>query len=255
LKSVEIKNLFIVNGRLDKDRLIGALTFRDKSVIDYAIVTAECFENIINFEIIETDALFSDGHSAINLTFKTPTVLNQPKVNHQTSKPNWKPELKQDFVNKIDPERIQTLTDRLIQDPQSADAIDYVTEEIALIFRNAAQATFPSRNTVNYSTKSKNKPWFGPKCNAARKNYHEAKQNYKISPNSDNKLRLQNASKQYKRTMNFYIKKYQTNNQSKLRNLSSKNPKQYWKFLNSLKPKQQHDKSPSLEIFTNILKT
>ena len=36
-------NLLIVNGRIGKDKCIGATTFRDKSVIDYTLCTAETF--------------------------------------------------------------------------------------------------------------------------------------------------------------------------------------------------------------------
>ena len=36
-------NLFIVNGRFGKDKGIGATTFRDKSLIDYTLCSAESF--------------------------------------------------------------------------------------------------------------------------------------------------------------------------------------------------------------------
>jgi hypothetical protein len=57
-------NLFIVNGRYGND-LTGNFTFREKSVIDYLIVTANCFSLFEKFEILETDSLFSDGHNAL----------------------------------------------------------------------------------------------------------------------------------------------------------------------------------------------
>ena len=44
-------NMFIINGRLFKDETIGAFTFRDKSVIDYVLATAESFNFITDFKI------------------------------------------------------------------------------------------------------------------------------------------------------------------------------------------------------------
>ena len=56
-----------------------------------------------------------------------------------------------------------------------------------------------------------------------------------------------------KKTMNKFIAKHRKQNENKLRNLQSKNPKQYWKFLNSLK---QHSKpsSPNLSEFYEYFK-
>ena len=43
-------NLFIFNGGIHND-LTGKYTFKDKSVIDYTIATADCFQFIRDFEI------------------------------------------------------------------------------------------------------------------------------------------------------------------------------------------------------------
>ncbi|MEW8546031.1 MAG: endonuclease/exonuclease/phosphatase family protein [Candidatus Thiodiazotropha sp.] len=59
-------NLFIVNGRVGKDKNIGNKTFRDQSVIDYTLCTADCFYLLQQFEIIELDEFFSDGHSLLS---------------------------------------------------------------------------------------------------------------------------------------------------------------------------------------------
>ena len=234
-------NLFILNGRLFKDQHKGTFTFRDKSVIDYAIASAECFEHISDFEILHTDALFSDGHNAIILNIEIPELGIQPTPpNIKPAKPIWKPELASSFVDHISLDKINTLIKQLVDSPCSTNAIDTVTNEISSIFSNAANNTFPPKKSSTFHHKGmkvNSKPWFGPKCHKARNNYHDARLNFRNEPNPDNKLRLQNASKQYKRTMNIYIKKYEFENQEKLRKLSTRNPKEYWKFLNSLKKK------------------
>ena len=58
-------NLFMLNGRYGNDKNVGQLTFRDKSVIDYVLSTAYCFNFIEDFSIVATDKLFSDGHALL----------------------------------------------------------------------------------------------------------------------------------------------------------------------------------------------
>ena len=65
-------NLFIVNGRVGKDKNLGKLTFRDTSLIDYVLSSVELFPFIHDFEVIELDPLFSDGHSLLSLTLNFP---------------------------------------------------------------------------------------------------------------------------------------------------------------------------------------
>jgi len=65
---------------------------------------------------------------------------------------------------------------------------------------------------------------------------------------------MTNASKQYKRTMNYYIKERKQNFANKLRSMNDKNPKQYWSFLNKLKPKTKVNNTPTLQEFYNHFK-
>ena len=58
-------NPFIDNRRFGKDKGIGTTTFRNKSLIDYTLCSAESFEILNDFEIVELDPVFSDGHSLV----------------------------------------------------------------------------------------------------------------------------------------------------------------------------------------------
>ena len=62
LEMCKNNNLFIINGRLGRDKLVGEYTFRRTSVLDYTIASVECIKLMKNFEIVATDAVFSDGH-------------------------------------------------------------------------------------------------------------------------------------------------------------------------------------------------
>ena len=70
LDTCKCNNLFIVNGRVGHDKNVGNYTFRNTSVIDYALATANCFEYFLDFKIEEVDPLFSDGHSLLSLTIQ-----------------------------------------------------------------------------------------------------------------------------------------------------------------------------------------
>ncbi|CAG2212946.1 unnamed protein product [Mytilus edulis] len=58
-------NLLIANGRLFKDKNIGALTCKESTVVDYCIMSPELFTNILDFEILPYDPMLSDVHNAI----------------------------------------------------------------------------------------------------------------------------------------------------------------------------------------------
>ena len=47
------------------DRGIGALTFRDQSHIGYTVCTADSLKILPDFEVVELDPIFSDGHAAL----------------------------------------------------------------------------------------------------------------------------------------------------------------------------------------------
>ena len=89
--------VFIVNGRIGKDNNIGKLTFRDTSLIDYTICSVEMFPFIKDFEVIELDSIYSDGHSLVLLSLNIPRKSEIPdtfNIKQQIqphNKPKWKP--------------------------------------------------------------------------------------------------------------------------------------------------------------------
>ena len=60
---------------------------------------------------------------------------------------------------------------------------------------------------------------------------------------------LDKKSKEYKQTINFHVQNYKFTKVNKLRSLSSKKTKHYWKFLNNLKPSSRDDNTPTLHEF------
>ncbi|KAK6181790.1 hypothetical protein SNE40_009575 [Patella caerulea] len=63
------KNLgiYVVNGRFGSEKGIGSFTCDGRSVVDYVCCSPKVMGNIIEFEICDYNALFSDKHNAISM--------------------------------------------------------------------------------------------------------------------------------------------------------------------------------------------
>ena len=58
-------DVHIANGRLFKDKGIGATTCKNATVVDYCIMSPELFSYVSNFEILPFDSLCSDVHNGV----------------------------------------------------------------------------------------------------------------------------------------------------------------------------------------------
>ena len=79
--------------------------------------------------------------------------------------------------------------------------------------------------------------------------YRLAKNKYRRFRNEYNESKLQQSSKHYKKVTNFYINQHKWKNANKLRQLHTRRPKEYWRYLNSLSKNKSSGKSPSLQEF------
>lgn len=61
--------MFMLNGRIFQDKNKSSFTLKEKTAIYYVVATPQWFELICGFRFIETDALFSDGHNALNIKY------------------------------------------------------------------------------------------------------------------------------------------------------------------------------------------
>ena len=131
--------------------------------------------------------------------------------------------------------------------------INMICKTIGEIFTKASNETFLD---VNIKTADKNnisKRWFGYQCQNARRKYHLARKINNINPSETNRNNLKAASKTYTRTMNFYINKHNKITQDKLRVLKSKNPKDFWKIINSIE-KSKDNQNIDIEILYDFFK-
>lgn len=255
-KLIEIcknNSLIILNGRYGKDKNIGRMTFRDISVLDYSIASVQGLHLLSDFEIIELDSLFSDGHAL--LSFKLNIEQNTPKThvtNQRTRErvPKWNEKDGHKFIENVNVEKIraieQQLNIQITAHEMDQNFMDNISSQLSNIFLDSANVTFKTA-TSNKRREQRNKPWFGPACKTARRKYNNAKKKFNVHRSNETRRNLLSASKNYKGIMNKFINKYNKENESKLRNMQRKQPKDYWKYLNSLKNKKNIEK-PDLSV-------
>ena len=82
IDSCKINNLFIVIGRFGKDKGKGATIFRDTSLIDYTLCSAKSFDILHDFEVLDLDPVFSDGHALLAWSIKCNNKINPVNENN-----------------------------------------------------------------------------------------------------------------------------------------------------------------------------
>ena len=243
-------NLFILNGRFGKDKRLGKFTFREQSLIDYTLCSFERLKLLIDFEVTETDPIFSDGHSLLTWSFACANSHN-PSYTHMEARKDyktWDQQRASVFSENLPVFEIRDLCHNLKPNSQS---INETVTNLANLFINTAKKSFPvkPRNPRH----AHDRPWFGGKCRAARNKYHRAKGKFHKTKISEDRTHLISASKEYKRTMNTFIAKHKDSKAKQLRDMHSNRPKDFWKYLNSLKPKE-NSIMPSVEEFYSNFK-
>lgn len=162
-----------------------------------------------DFEIIELDALFSDGHSLLQLTLNTKfTKLKTNVKNIKNNAKHWDQEKVEQFKMNLDSERIENIVSKLIameNSPMTLSQSDLnsVLEQISAVFKNAAEVSF-GQYQMQYRSRN-DKVWFGEECRKTRSDYNKARTKHKKCPSELNKKLVQEKSKTYKNTMNILI--------------------------------------------------
>lgn len=251
-------NLFILNGRVNGDK-IGMFTCRQSSVVDYFLCTYDMLGYIISLHVLEFSSLYSDVHSpvALNVNFKIDIneldekELSNGKCDIKKIK-KWNIEKEEDFKNSIDMTKVEQLEYELnlvnINDLSHAAVSDLIDSLNSLLVNSAEQVfgSYIKQNYTKNSNKKENKPWFTDDCWKKRKSFRISKKRYKNCKTRERKELMKSQEKAYKREMNKAIHEHRRNMRTKLKNLKSKNSKEFWNILNT----KENRKKP--DIPTNI---
>ncbi|CAG2242759.1 unnamed protein product [Mytilus edulis] len=231
--------LLIVNGRLGKDKGIGALTCKNTTIVDYCILSPELFPYISEFEVLPFDPMISDVHNALHVKILCKLIdVNKCMNSGEPStivKAVWDSKNLQSFNDCLN-DKLDAIDIASV----SKDSINSLIEECNNIIIQAASecGMLKEKNIVNNNCNRniKNckvkKPWFNQECYTKRKDYHKAKSyNWRVK-SVESKNNLIRCSKAYKKVCNLQYNEYRKNFIKKLRNLSQSDPKSYWSLLN-----------------------
>ena len=133
-------NLFIVNGRVGKDKGVGRRTFKDISMIDYTLCTADCFTFFKHFEVIELDSIFSDGHALLSWSLDVNHLTcdrQYPTPNLTNPRIKWSESKRDMFVNHIDMQATTSDVSKREQNPTNNKFICTVGRQHRL-FKNSS---------------------------------------------------------------------------------------------------------------------
>ena len=259
-------NITIVNGRFGKDKGVGKFTCQSHnkgfSTIDYAIASPSMLPYISDFYVDLLDKCLSDCHSPICLTLnfeteahdtvrsiehlKTNDLSDIEDVKHKQSAEHlitkWNILMAPDYKSSFDSSAIEHLSnqlDMLQEEHMSQDDVDSLTKSLCDIYINPAIASGIAKYTkstrgVRHKVKKLNgaNPWFNKECLDHRSEYFQFKNNLRKKHIDMPKLELKTKAKAYKKKIMVIRRKFYKDLNKNLRNLKSKNPKEYWNILN-----------------------
>ncbi|CAC5405340.1 unnamed protein product [Mytilus coruscus] len=256
-------NLFIANSRIG-DKNDGRRICNDASMVDSLIVSSNLFPLIKSFEVVEFNPILSDVPSKIGFNIYT---WNRLKTNKVLSRLNdklakWCSSKGDKFVDCVKENQSDQLKEignaldnLLIAENVDQADLNNVLSNICKIFNDSSKIIFGTKRTGLFHKKQNERPWFTDTCKNERNLFHQAKQRYKSSKNLTNKKAMKEASISYKRAMNCSYHTFQENIANDLNVKSKSDPKNLWKYLNSIGKQKSINKSlVGIEQFLKFLK-
>ena len=252
--------LYILNGRTSRDHGVGALTCKNRSTVDYFLCSSNIFSMISNFYVNDICETLSDVHSPVYLELKCckTNQENDTETIDEAHINTWNHSKAGEFIGNFDVSSLDTLNINTIQlsmgNSINQNDIDATVDTFCNLILSSAEKTFGKSkpHSSNQHHKKPNK-WFGHKCLKARKQFHNARYQYKRRKTLQNKETLKSTSKIYKQTIHFYHTQFKKQNIQKLKKLKRSNPRKYWKILNG--KRQEKTEADPDEMFNFFKKS
>ena len=241
--------LIITNGiGTDKDR---DFTCANASTIDYFISSHSLFCEFDDFMVDTFDSFLSDKHNAIILTVRIKQIACKMQIasvsKHNAPTPTlkikWDSEFASDFTKNIDEESVGVLMHE-IKDKTKSDftqqAIDNIVNRLKNVYFDAAEKSGMIKSHYKSdhkkSTRSlerRSKPWFNDYCYKLRNEYFGMKNLQKKNKASGIAENLEEKKRMYKKAIKNAKSEFYMNLHKELRSLKKKQPRDYWKLINS----------------------
>ena len=253
-------NILIANGRVGFDQHQGNFTTKDRSTIDYIILSPGLLASTITFDIEKYDPILSNVHKCINLSVKFANTTqntynaNTVQVNESANtcvtfqdtasaegenqaeyKVRWN-EKATDQLRQVLPEsELEELND-LSTIVDINDLLDIYTEKMFSLYNRCDVLLKLDTNKRAKQNKNGNnkKPWFNNECQEKRKVYSKARRKVKLGIDAQNEL--SGASRDYKKAIRKAKAKFLASKRKEIKR-AAKNPKEYWKLLDFKKIK------------------
>jgi hypothetical protein len=243
-------NLIILNGGFGSDKNVGNFTFQRKlytgavqeSVIDYMIASLDILPSISDFEILPHPEKISDHHSlilelGIGLDTSKPCQMQhsiQPKL-------PWKPQFQSYYQTRLTNFWVYnaTLFNRTL-DEDYDDNDTKTNKAIELILQSIRDSTYhqPQEQVGKIKNRHENPPWWNRRCQILYDDYSSAvhKCRHLNSPvnRATRKRKHTEFTKYFRKRRKHHFKQIN----EKLSNLSSRNPKSFWRLF---KTQRQHE--------------
>ena len=246
----------ILNGRTTGD-LLGKCTCQkpnSSSVVDYVISSEELLKDVIYFHVHEFKPLFSDCHCKISFSIKASFQQNtylrnnekmpkQFKWNKYSAEKFKRALNNQDIVFKIK----SFLSTEFDLNDNGIDSACSKFEDIIISVANQSL----SKIQINSTRQNKNKKWYDEELYIKRRDLNRKATNMFKNPfNKSLRDSYFKCYRKYRKLVKYKKKSFNKLVISQLDDLETKDPKAYWKLVNSLK-EDSHSNSPEKSIDTD----
>ncbi len=244
LEFCKFTGMQIMNGRLHRDKHIGAYTHIDThgfSVIDYLLTGASLASNISDFEIlpklVDSDhrAIAFDLKCNINTTNHTPNHATYQKVSVYKWDPHKLPLYLERFKSPECVDISHEITSAIIDRNHNSDSICELYYEL---LETAMSGVFTKTTGTRNKTKFPQNDWFDNECKELKRSVNDYAKQHDIKDDRY-KFEYLDLCREYKRVRQAKKRSYHDEIRDILDNLNSKNPNDYWKLWKSFKPRNQ----------------
>ena len=255
-------SLYILNGRLGRDKNQGKVTCRNVSCVDYFISNVNLLPCIVDMFVDNFCPLLSDVHNPVTLkcSFKV-RALECDTLNKKPSEriKLWDRHLPELFVDNIDIVKVSEVEEQLnlLTENNSVhnSDINSIATKLGNIFVNSAELSYGKIISNNYHVQNNKvnnkKSWFGRNCATARREFHRAKHQYNATKSAENKLNLKDKGAKYKKILHINRRRYIQSKANTLQDLKNSDPKMFWKTITNRKRSKTNI---STESFYNYMK-
>ena len=243
----KVQDLYIINGRVGKDKNVGNFTTKNASTIDYCLTSPHFFHEIDSFEVEDFNPILSDVHCALSLELKSLIFEGEkPETNQKkhVKKVKWDPKYAEKYQNNLNRQKIENLEKSL----ENIDTLGTKNEDISEIinqlneiFTTAKEKTFNKNGKKIFAKKG----WYDFQVEKAKKDFKKAR-------SSKQKRKVQISGRRYKNLLRKKEKTHISKMTTLIRKARKKDSAYFWYLLKG--PKKSETIKVSLEDFEEFFR-